>query len=408
MRLRTLVPILLAAMAIPHGASAQGTAGDVPLVRMRDGHGSDLLFKLNPRTLQEVRRPIRTFRGGSDLKLSPDGTRLAFARPGPRRGARIQFVDIARWRSMRTARIGRMSWLTVGWAGSDRVVAVAGEAPRQRLVWVDASSAKVVARRAYSGWTVNTLPVPGGLALVLGPSESVGPVRILMLDPDGGVRTIRVRGIDAGANYGDRRGKVLTPAVTVDPTTGRMYVVAANELVVAEVDPATGTVTHHSLGAAASKGNMHVWWRHAQWAGDGRIAVTGDHWRPAPPGGRTPLGPDPFGVRLIDTADWSIDTLDPRPDTMHVAGDVVLASGTRFFSGRRPSRSTGLLAFDRAGRPAYTRFRGELTGLLGSRGELGYVWVRRTRRTHVIDLASGRTLRTIRTGPRAPNLLSPP
>jgi hypothetical protein len=91
-----------------------------------------------------------------------------------------------------------------------------------------------------------------------------------------------------------------------------------------------------------------------------------------------------------------------------VAGDVVLASGTRFFGGRRPSRSTGLLAFDRAGRPAYTRFRGELTGLLGSRGELGYVWVRRTRRTHVIDLESGRTLRTIRTGPRAPNLLSPP
>jgi hypothetical protein len=407
---RSITVALLAstALALVPAASAQGTPADAPLVRMRDGRGSDLLFKLNPRTLQQVGRPIRTFRGGSDLRLSPDGSTLAFARPGPRRGARIQFVDIAGWRRMGVARIGHYGWLTVGWAGPDRVVAIAGEGGNQRLVWVDVRSRRVVARRAYSGWTVNAVTVPGGLALVLGPPKSVGPVRILMLDPNGGVRTIRVSGIEAGANYGERRGKVLTPAVTVDPATGRMYVVAADRLVVAEVDPATGTVKHHSLGAGASKGNLHVWWRHAQWAGDGRIAVTGDHWRPARPGRRTPLGPDPFGVRLIDTATWSIETLDPRPDTMHVGGDVVLASGTRFFGGRRPSRSTGLLAFDSTGRRAYTRFRGELTALLGSRGALGYVWVRRTRRAHVIDLASGRTLRTIRTGPRSPNLLSPP
>ena len=408
MRLRLLLIAALLALAVPAAAQAP-PAADTPLLRMRDGGGTDLLFKLNPRTLEEVGRPIRTFRWGTDLKLSPDGSRLAFAQAGARRGARIHFVDVARWRSGGVVRIGRFAWFTVGWAGPDRVVAVAGEGPgRQRLIWVDVETRRVVARRAYSGWTVNTLSVPGGLALVLGPREGVGPVRVLMLDPDGGVRTIRVSGIDAGANYDDRRGKVLTPAVTVDPATGRIYVVAADELVAAEVDPATGRVTHHSLGASASKGNMHVWWRHAQWAGDGRIAVTGDHWRPAPPGGRAPLGPDPFGIRLIDTADWSIDTLDPRPDTMHVAGDVVLASGTRYFGGGRPSRSTGLLAFDNTGRPAYTLFRGELTALLGSRGELGYVWVRRTRRVHVIDLASGRTLRKVRTGRGAPHLLSPP
>jgi hypothetical protein len=45
--------------------------------------------------------------------------------------------------------------------------------------------------------------------------------------------------------------------------------------------------------------------------------------------------------------------------------------------------------------------------LLGSRGELGYVWVRRTRTAHVIDLKNGRTLNTIRTGNRVPFLLSP-
>src|SRR5687768_12818259 len=109
MMLRTLTLALLAAAAVP-GAPAEATPADVPLVRMRDGHGSDLLFRLNPRTLHQVGRPIRTFRGGSDLRVSPDGSRLAFADPwGPgrrrSRSARIHFVDVRGWRSMGVARL---------------------------------------------------------------------------------------------------------------------------------------------------------------------------------------------------------------------------------------------------------------------------------------------------------------
>ena len=219
------------------------------------------------------------------------------------------------------------------------------------------------------------------------------------------MRTIAVDGIDAGADYADR-GAVLTPAVTVDHDGGRLYVVAANRLLVAEVDLASGAVAYHSLGAAASKGNIAVWWRHAVWAGDGRIAVTGDHW-PRPGRRGLPDGPVPFGVRMIDTRTWTISTLDPRPDTMHVAGSTVLAAGTRWFDRGRNSRSTGLLGFDDAGRRAFRRFPGRPVVLLGSRGELGYFWVRRTRTTHIIDLADGRTLDTIRGGRRAPFLVSP-
>ena len=416
MRLRTLALALLAACALP-AAPAEAVPADMPLVRMRDGHGSDLLFRLNPRTLQQVGRPIRTFRGGSDLSISPDGGKLAFADPwqlGRRRprSARIHFVDVAGWRSMGVARLGRRGWLTVGWVGANRVVAameVGGG--RQRLVWVDARSRKVVARRGYSGWNVNTLTVPGGLAVVLGPAEGVGPVRILLVDEHGGIRTIRVDGIRAGAEYADSSGpsgQVLTPAVTVNREAGRLYVVAARGLLVAEVELASGAVAYHALGASVSKGNVGVWWRDAVRAGDGRIAVTGDYW-PAVRGSREPAGPVPvpFGLRMIDTSDWSIATLDARTDSMHVADGTVLASGTQSFRAGRPTESTGLLAFDDAGRRAYTRFRGRPVVLLGSRGSLGYVWIRRTRTAHVIDLGSGRTLNTIRTGQRVPFLLSP-
>jgi hypothetical protein len=299
----------------------------------------------------------------------------------------------------------------VGWVSPDRVLAVAGEGfGRQRLLWVDAKSRKVVARRAYSGWNVNSLTVPGGLAVAVGPNEGVGPLRILLVDENGGIRTIVVDGIKAGAEYAEPDaeppGQVLTPAITVDHEANRLYVVAARGLLVAEVDLASGAVDYHSLGASASKGNVDVWWRHAVWAGDGRIAVTGDHW-PSPQGRRLPDGPVPFGIRMIDTRTWTIATLDPRPDSMHVAADTVLASGTRFFDGGQRTESTGLLAFDETGRRAFTRFRGRPVTLLGSRGTLGYVWIRRTRTAHVIDMADGRTLNTIRTGRRVPFLLSP-
>ena len=413
-------------VAVSPGAAAQDTPDGAPLVRMRDGHGSDLLFRLNPRTLQPVGRPIRTFRNGTGLSISPDGKTLAFAdgaqpRSGraARRRARIHFVDLDGWRSRGVARVGRDSWLTIAWVSDDRVVAVAGDTGgRQRLLWVDMNSRKVVARRPYAGWAINTVPVPGGLAIPLAPPEGVGPLRMLLLAPTGGVRTIALDGIRAGSDYDDG-GEVLTPAVTVDPDGGRLYVVAARGTLAAEVELATGAVAYHALApsaasgafgssllAHAAKGNVEVWWRQAVWAGDGRIALTGDHW--PRPRGRLSDGPIPLGVRILDTRTWTVATLDPRPDTMHVAGGMVLAAGTRYFDAGERTESTGLLAFDSSGHRAWTRFRRRPVALLGSRGPLAYAWTRRTRTAFVLDLATGRTLHTIGTGRRIPFLLSPP
>ena len=99
MRFVTLALAALIALAVLPPPAARGVDAEVPLLRLRDGHGSDLLFRLNPQTLQQLGRPIRTFRNGAGLGFSPDRTRIAYS--GGRGGrARIQLVDIERWRSL--------------------------------------------------------------------------------------------------------------------------------------------------------------------------------------------------------------------------------------------------------------------------------------------------------------------
>ena len=377
----------------------------MPLVRMRSGHGSGLLFRVNPVTLGEVGRPIRTFPAGYALAVSPDGTRIAFTGA---RGMRSEMhvVDLARWRSMGKVRLGRQGPLVAGWAGPDRVVAVMGDAVGpSRLVWVDATSRRVVARGSYPGRLFESAAVPGGFALALAPETGVGPVRIAVAQADGTQRRIKVGGIAAGGTEGERRARFVKPAVAVDHDGGRLFVVAADRLKAAEVDLSSGTVSYHSLGASSSKGNLDMSLRYAEWLGDGRIAVTGENRRPAR-GRRRPPPPVSFGARVIDTEDWSMETLDRRPFAVHAAGDTLLAYGTRWFAGDRPPEHTGLLAFDASGRRAFTRFRGKDIALLGSRGDVAYVWVRRARRVHVIDLEDGHTIREVRTARWALSLVN--
>jgi hypothetical protein len=406
MRLKALVLVLLGAAVVAPWAPAQEPETDVPLVRMRDGHGSGLLFRVNPLTLREVGRPIRTFPAGYALAVSPDGARMAFTGARALR-SEVHIVDLARWRSLGKVTLGNRGPLVAGWAGNDRVVAIMGDAVGpSRLVWVDVPSGRMVARRLYSGRLFESAPVPGGFALALAPESGVGPMRITVARADGTLRRIKVGGIEAGGTEGERRARLVKPALAVDHDGGRLFVVAADQLKAAEVDLGSGAVSYHALGASSSKGNVDMSLRYAEWLGDGRIAVTGENRRPAR--GRRPSPPPPvsFGARVIDTENWSIETLDRRPFEVHAAGDRLLAHGTRWFRGGKPPRHTGLLAFDSAGRRAFTRFHGREIALLGSRGDVAYVWVRRARRVHVVDLEDGHTIREVRTARWALSLVN--
>ena len=106
----------------------------------------------------------------------------------------------------------------------------------------------------------------------------------------------------------------------------------------------------------------------ARWLSDGLIVVTGDD-RWSGRGRRTCVAP--FGVRLIDTTRWRISLLDARPLSIASVGNQVLATGRR---------GVGV------------RFPGEDVSVYGVHARRAYVWVRRTRAVHTLDVGRGRSI----------------
>jgi hypothetical protein len=408
-----LLLALLAAIALPEAVVAGETEEKTPLIAVDRADGAKQLRLVDPLTLRPASRWIRGFRGAFTGAGSPDGRRLAVGSSFGRRAA-IRVIDLSRRRSERVVELNRRGPVLVEWPLPDRIVAVAATPhARAEIAVVDPLRGRVLARHSFRGrllWHDHTAT---GIALLLAPSRRLGHARLLVGEASGAVRTVALERIQAGGNEGRRRPvRYRQPGLAIDPTGRRAYVVAPRDRsLVATVDLGMGAVEYHEPAQApvarAAKGNIDVNWREAASLGTDSLVVTGFRSRPMRRGSRFPPPEQPYGVRLIDTSDWSIRTLSRTATQVHVTGDRLLAFGTSWSPGWRRSRSTGLLAFDGEGHPVFTRFRGQEVMLAGSNGERAYVWVRPTQTLHVLDLRDGRSLHSRRTrGRDVPLLLS--
>jgi hypothetical protein len=410
-----LLHALVAAIAVP-AALAAGEPGqaDQPLIAVDRADGAKWLRLVDPVTLRPESRRMRGFREAFTGARSPDGRRFAVGSNFDRSAA-IRVIDLRRRRSERIIDLHRQGPVLVEWPTRDRIVAIAGRPyERYEISVVDPFAAKVRARHAFRGWFVSHERTASGAAVLLGPERRLGPARLLVADASGRFRTIALDRIEAGATHPRvRPARYRQPGLTVDPTGRRAYVVAARDRpLVASVELASGQVEYHepaeAPAARASKGNVDGRWRDASWLGTDSIAVTGFHSPPARRGSRFPPPEEPYGVRLIDTSDWSIRTLAEKPNQLLAASDRLLAHGTSWSRGWRHSESTGLLAFDTDGTAVFTRFPGQEVVLAGATDTHAYVWVRATKTLHVLDLHDGRTLRKMPVNRRdVPLLIAP-
>jgi hypothetical protein len=280
----------------------------------------------------------------------------------------------------------------------------------------------VVGSRRIGGRAWVSEATPLGVAVLAAPADRIGAATLALADPDGGLLRVPLPRIRAGFGQTGplRLARQVIPGLAVDPAGARAFVVAANEPLVAEVDPASGAVAYHGVrgrgGAAGpalvAKGLAYGAYRTARWLGDGTIAVSGELIRTRLVRRRTARWPrmvirsDPYGLRLIRTAGWTATTLNPLFKSFTLAGGLLLGMNAEP-SSLAGARETGLVVYEPGGRRRLTRFR-----------ERGRAWLRDVawpyayvreispRRTLVVDLRSGRKVGE--TGSRRPPVLLMP
>jgi hypothetical protein len=395
--------VLVAPSRPADGAGPPQAAVHAPLVGVS---ARGLLVRLERSSLRPVSRglPVAS-RFVWDYEFSPNGRFLAV---GEEARSRVLLFDVRRWRPMGTVRLpsphpgGYGGAGPMQWVGPRRLLVMAGPPFMGQIpVVVDPRQRRVVRRVRWRGLTLTSGEVDGGLVLLAPPSlghgrPRLGPARLVHVTVDGRVRSVRLDRIDAGEGQeDDGRGRVLYPGLAVDRRGNRAFVVAADRGLVAEVDLRSRRVAYHALvepPAAAKGGPSESFARSARWLGANMLAVSGEDLPASEPSRRA--DPVPHGLRLVDTRTWTIRTVDPEAQTFDVAGGLLLARRWYAEQGRTPM---GVAAYDFTGRPRWRRFSGSNALVWAPGGRHVYVDVgnRGKRRTHMVELSTGRTVRTL-------------
>jgi hypothetical protein len=327
-------------------SSTSGVLGRVWIGRT----DSDEIGWFDPVTL----RPTSAYRATlpeqtSMWSVSPDGELLAI---GLTNGVRI--IDTDSLRSITDLRISdtgfALTWL------SDDVLVIVG--PDEVSLW----DARVGRTRHF--------PLPGGVVSSYAATDRLlvvtteggyrrpGPAHLVQVDASG-PRSVELEGLQAGfdPNRGEH-GTRLTPGLAFDADRTRAFVVPS-EGPIAEVDlvdmdidlrrPAASllqTVASALVVPASAKLGA---WSHvrAVWVGDGLLAVSGEKGSTIDPDARA------AGVSLVDTRDWTVCSLDPRPTHVAVSGGVLLAWGGADFG---EFGGTGLIGYDLTDGSRWHRF----------------------------------------------------
>jgi hypothetical protein len=245
----------------------------------------------------------------------------------------------------------------------------------------------------------------GGLVMLVAADPPDDVLRLMIADPAGRTREAKL----------DLPGPPPL-GLALDANGQTAYVVGAS--VVAEVDLATLRTAYHPLGQAApAAGRMQSRRPHkpgvgtsasytVRWVGGGRIAVarTTSNW------GRDEAGnlrttTTPGGLWLIDTRTWTETLLEAQAGEFSLTpAGAILAYGTSWDSKLGITGGMGLTSFGADGSERFHSFGAAAVEVVGSQAGLAYV--RDGGSVHVIDAASGRTLRSVRR-PATTELVTP-
>jgi hypothetical protein len=392
---------VLAALAVGGAGLASESASPPPanasvLAYIWDGR--PLLVRVDAVTLQARSRALDLGKPPiSRWVRAPGGDRLAL---GSGDGGRLMFVDLRAMRRLSTLDLGPKGFVAgLAWPSPRRVVAALSGA-RVEIVVVDPETRRLIARHRLPGAVARAARAPGGLVLLVSPQNRIGPATLAVATPTG-LRTT-VLPLEAGIDP----PAVSEPGLAVSPDGRRALIVPGGARVL-EVDLRTLAVTERELSepvsllgqlrawldpAAAAKGPLEGPARSAAWVSADHVVVAGWNYRPT--GERTMVS-EAAGVRLIDTRNWSVRTLAGQASSALVAGNTLLAFGGTQGQGLR---GIGLRGFGSDGRERFQLFGDRFVAVVTAVGRYAYVseQSQANTRIQVIDIASGRVVRTVR------------
>ena len=369
-------------------------------------HGSRLA-RLNPSTFAVERAGPAAGGTGWGWVRSPNRRRLAVATCRHTCKSFALYVGNAsslRWEPGSVHLPGALN--AAIWPRAGTLYALVTQGSALSLVTIDPASKRIVTTStAVEGSLLQIARSADGLVLLTGEFNEIVPARIVVIGPDGSVRTVALDRILAGTHY-DRQtqdpiGTTNMPGLAVDPHAGVAYVVDPSGLV-ASVRLGDLSVGYHQLGSGSLLTRLADWLTPAaqatgangatltaEWLGEGLLAVAG--------GQETATSQvdisRPTGLRIVDTHDWSVRMLDPNANTAWIGDGVLLATGTSSRSGNTSHvHREGLVAYgpDGSQRWRLTKVVPYVVDLYGSHavlaGPQGFP---------LVNLATGRVIRKL-------------
>jgi hypothetical protein len=416
-------------VAAPHVA-AKPAKGEGAMLAVVPGARGPVLGRLDKRAVWIARRSprLRIFNPAVSWTYSPDGSQLALAteyQGGTDPVASVQWIDpVSLSRVARTTKLGDGSVASMAWA-ADRVNLVLRTwcCPGSfEVVGVSSRTHKVVSRLRFERNVIDVRRAGGTLVVLTSPEVGLGAAGLVVVDPEGTIRSTTLAGIAAGLDVPDESGTPASmrqsiPGLAVDPDGGRAFVVAGSGAI-AEVSLAGLGVAYHAVAAPVSLlGRVHSWLepeaeakglngpiRDARWLGGGILAVAGADESATRVGGELRVTRTPVGLRLVDTNTWAARLIDRGADEVHVDGGLLLATGSRLTAGEAQT-GMGIAVYGFDGVRRVAALQGEAAYVdLSFRGR-AYLSLTTSQQRAVVDLASGAV--SARRTPIADLLISP-
>jgi hypothetical protein len=365
MRLAALAAAL-AVLALPGGAVAERatfavSAKSAPrtVLALEGERRHSVVVRLDGRTLRPLRgRGVALDGHAGPWAFSPDRRRIAF---GVGEALGLNLVDTRRMRRAGRVTLANGEVMVLTWPRRDRIVGVEQVAG---LFVVDPIRRRLLRSERLDGWVQGFDRGGSSLVLLVAPERSIGAPRLMVVDPQGSSRSVTLDRLRTGSNFPeeppeDFRGESRHAGLAVDSAGGTAFVVGAAGDPIAAVELASLAVSYHAPTPTRSfLARLHDWLepaaaaklpaagssRRAAWLGDGLLAYSGIE---TAVNGETAIT-SPAGLSVVDTRDWSIETLDAHASGFIEVAGMLLATGER----------SGLVGYTREGARRYDLFAG--------------------------------------------------